>query len=102
MKKLSFLLITLFLINSCGAVKEAGKVMRNEKIQTTDEFLVKKRDPLVLPPNYEEMPQPRSSNKKNENEGEKIKKILKAPQTESISKKKPSSFEESILNRIGK
>lgn len=88
MKKLSFLLITLFLINSCGAVKEAGKVMRNEKIQTTDEFLVKKRDPLVLPPNYEEMPQPRSSNKKNENEGEKIKKILKAPQTESISKKK--------------
>ena len=102
MKKLSFLLITLFLINSCGAVKEAGKVMRNEKIQTTDEFLVKKRDPLVLPPNYEEMTQPRSSNKKNENEGEKIKKILKAPQTESISKKKPSSVEESILNRIGK
>jgi len=102
MKKLSFLLITLFLINSCGTFKEAGKVMRNEKIQTTDEFLVKKRDPLVLPPNYEEMPQPRSSNKKNENEEEKIKKILKAPQTESISKKKPSSVEESILNRIGK
>ena len=67
MKKLNFLLLTLFLTVSCGTIKEAGKVMRNEKIQTTDEFLVKKRDPLVLPPNYEEMPQPRSSNKKKEN-----------------------------------
>ena len=88
MKKLNFLLLTLFLTVSCGTIKEAGKVMRNEKIQTTDEFLVKKRDPLVLPPNYEEMPQPRSSNKKKENGDEKIKKIIKAPQTERISKKK--------------
>ena len=31
---------------------DARKVLRNEKIKTTDEFLVKKREPLVLPPDY--------------------------------------------------
>ena len=37
------LLLTLFFIVSCGGLKDAGKVLRNEKIQTTDEFLVEKR-----------------------------------------------------------
>ena len=40
MKKLIFLLI---LITGCNTFKDVGKVMRNEKTTTTDEFLVKKR-----------------------------------------------------------
>ena len=40
------------------AKSEAKKVLSNEKIKTTDEFLVKKRDPLVLPPNYKDLPKP--------------------------------------------
>ena len=40
--------------------KEAGKMLRNEKIITTDEFLVEKKQPLVLPPNYEKIPEPGS------------------------------------------
>ena len=44
--------------------KEAGKVLRNEKIKTTDEFLVKKKEPLVLPPDYEKIPEPGSAKKK--------------------------------------
>ena len=52
MKKLSFFFLLIILLNSCG-FKEAGQVLRNEKIRTTDEFLVKKREPLVLPPDYE-------------------------------------------------
>jgi len=35
-----FLLLTVV---SCGTFSEVGKVMRNEKINTTDEFLVKKK-----------------------------------------------------------
>ena len=42
MKKIYILLISLFTLNSCGGFKEAGKVLRNEKTTTTDEFLVKK------------------------------------------------------------
>ena len=58
MKNTSFILICIILLTSCGGISDAGKVLRNEKIKTTDEFLVKKRNPLVLPPNYEEIPEP--------------------------------------------
>ena len=102
MKNIQFLLIISFLLASCGSLKDAGKVLRNEKIKSTDEFLVKKRNPLVLPPNFEEIPEPGSISKKNENEDEKIKKIIKAPKTNSSLKSKSSSLEESILNRIRK
>ena len=77
----------LFLLASCGGLKDAGKVLRNEKVRTTDEFLVKKRNPLVLPPNFEEIPAPDSILKKKEDEKDKIKKILRAPRSENLSKK---------------
>ena len=58
-------------LNGCTSLKEAGKVLRNEKTNSTDEFLVKKRNPLVLPPNFEDVPKPGSINKKSQNEKEK-------------------------------
>ena len=102
MKSIYFLLIGLFLLISCSGLKDAGKVLRNEKVITTDEFLVKKRNPLVLPPNFEDLPEPGSKTQIKENEEEKIKKILKAPQDNNNLINKPSSVEESILNRIRK
>ena len=74
MKSIYFLLIGLFLLISCSGLKDAGKVLRNEKVVTTDEFLVKKKDPLVLPPKYEELPIPKS---KQETEKTSLEKILK-------------------------
>ena len=99
----NFYLINVFLIflTACSGLKDAGKVLRNEKIRTTDEFLVKKRNPLVLPPNYEEIPEPGSILNKKLNQEDKIKKLLKAPETKE-DKKVPSSVENSILNRIRK
>ena len=77
--------------------------MRNEKIKTTDEFLVKKRNPLVLPPNYEEIPEPGTElRKKKEFDEENLKKILKAQQTDNMRQNKSSSVEESILYKIRK
>ena len=94
--------LALFLLVSCGSIKDAGKVLRNEKANSTDEFLVKKRNPLVLPPNYDQIPEPGSiiSNKKSNEDT--FKKILKAPVMESQKKIESSSIEESILNRIRK
>ena len=102
MKNIYFLLISSFLLAACGGLKDAGKVLRNEKIKTTDEFLVKKRNPLVLPPDFEKIPEPGSISKTKEDEDEKIKKILKVPKIDNINKKQPSSIEESILDRIRK
>ena len=102
MKKINFLILVLFLLVSCGGLKDAGKVLRNEKVRTTDEFLVKKRNPLVLPPNFEEIPTPDSMLKKKKNKKDKIKKILKAPRSENLLKNKSSSIEQEILNKIRK
>tara|TARA_B000000609_G_C23893008_1_gene199316 strand:+ start:65 stop:373 length:309 start_codon:yes stop_codon:yes gene_type:complete len=102
MKNIKIIFIILLLLNGCTSLKEAGKVLRNEKTNSTDEFLVKKRNPLVLPPNFEDVPKPGSINKKSQNEKEKIKKILNAPKTEEPSTGKSSSIEESILKRIRK
>ena len=63
MIKIFFLISLMIFLFSCG---DAAKVLRNEKIKTTDEFLVKKKEPLVLPPDYNEIPEPGSiSDKKN-------------------------------------
>ena len=102
MKNILFFLIISFLLASCGGLKDAGKVLKNEKIRTTDEFLVKKRNPLVLPPDFEKIPEPGSISQKEEDEDEKIKKILKAPKRDNNSKKETSTIEESILDRIRK
>ena len=100
MKKINFLILIIFLTASCSGFKEAGKVLRNEKVRTTDEFLVKKKAPLELPPNYEELPLPNSK----ENLQKPIKKIEEILNTSKVdtSQEKPSSIEDSILNNIRK
>lgn len=98
MKKFIKIFVISHFLTSCGDV---GKVLRNEKINSTDEFLVKKKGPLVLPPNYEEIPSPDSISKKTDKEQNKIKSILKAPK-KSGSKSNSSSVEQSILEKIRK
>ena len=101
MSKLKLLLPFYIFITSCGALSDAGKVLRNEKVQTTDEFLVEKRNPLVIPPNFEEIPEPGSITEEKVSNESKIKKILKSPQVKKETSKN-SSIEESILNDIRK
>jgi len=104
MKNKILLFIALFFLTSCGALSDAGKVLRNEKKDTTDEFLVKKREPLVLPPDYDKIPAPNSKSDKdiqNSNEN-KIKKILENKEDKNSVGKKSSSTEESILKQIKK
>ena len=61
MKNISLLLITSLILFSCNS--NIGKILRNEKISSTDEFLVKKKEPLILPPDYTKIPEPGSLNK---------------------------------------
>lgn len=86
---------------SCGGLSDAGKVLRNEKTKTTDEFLVKKREPLSLPPDFKKLPEPRSLETEKENSKNEVSKILRIPE-ENNSSKKSSSIEQSIINQIGK
>ena len=100
MKKIYFLFFTLILY-SCTSLEDAGKVLRNEKIKTTDEFLIKKKEPLVLPPDYNEIPKPGSLSNKTKNKNN-LKKILKSNDKKTTNNTGSSSVENSIINKIKK
>ncbi len=98
-----FIIIIFFLFTGCNTLSEAGKVLRNEKVNTTDEFLVKKKQPLELPPDYNELPTPKSQKIKNQrNDNENLKKILNAPEQGKNNEDQSISVEKSILERIRK
>ena len=64
---------------------------------------MKKKNPLILPPDYEEIPEPGSlSSKSDINEEEKIKKILKALKKKNQTKNISLSIEQTILDQIKK
>ena len=102
MNKNIYLILMMIFLVSCGGFKEAGKVLRNEKISNNDEFMVKKKDPLVFPPGFSKIPEPGSSNKSKINKKEEIKSILNVPEVVSSSEKKSRSIEQSILEKIKK
>jgi len=97
---LYFILLTF--LHSCGGASDAAKVLKNEKITNTDEFLVKKRDPLILPPEYDTLPKPNSQNKSEKKDDNKINKILKLPDQSTSTATGSSSVEESIIKNIRK
>ena len=101
MKNLVIFFSSIILLSACSSLEEAGKVLRNEKINSTDEFLVKKKEPLVLPPDYSKIPEPNSSSSnKEKDENQKIKKILKVPKDATLETNKSKSTEETILRNI--
>ena len=93
------ILIATFL-SSCGTLKEG---FTNQKKNNTDEFLIEKKSPLVMPPDYNELPIPDEEN--IENDSNKIKSLIsKSKNVESEKKldEKKSTFEKSILKKIKK
>ena len=58
-KKL-FILILLIPLFSCQSVKDA---LTGKKYESSDEFLVIKKNPLVLPPDFNELPSPEDAKK---------------------------------------
>ena len=100
--KLYLLIIFLIILNSCGGLDDAGKVLRNEKIRTNDEFLIKKREPLSLPPEYKKLPQPNTIKISKEKTDNNINKILKIPKEETSPNSGKLSVEQSIIEKIRK
>ena len=50
-----FLLVVVLLLYSCQSVKDA---LTGKKYESSDEFLVIKKNPLVLPPDFQSLPEP--------------------------------------------
>ena len=56
MNKIFLLIILLFIITSCQNVKDA---LQGKKYESSDEFLVIKKNPLILPPSFNDLPTPK-------------------------------------------
>ena len=102
MKKILSLFALIFLFNSCQSL-EKGLGFRKD---IPDEFLVEKRNPLVMPPNYDLVP-PDSVNQNNQkDEKDNLKEIFnknlgKGKQDSGTNKGADSgSLEKSILEKI--
>ena len=57
-KKILLFLITLLALSACAGAKDA--LQGKKRSDNSDEFLVQKKNPLILPPNYGELPVPSS------------------------------------------
>ena len=102
--KIFFLIIGLFtFVASCGV----GKALAPQKKSGSEEFLVKKKSPLVMPPNYGELPVPdTNSNDSNQNtDKNKIENLISNKDNTSLQNNNDTSnqnLEKSILNKIKK
>ena len=102
-KKTIFPMLLIFLVTSCadtwGNVKRG---LTGAKQKSTDEFLVEKKDPLILPPDFDNLPSP-SDREEAIEEISIIEKTLKqAYEKEIISSSTGGSTEDSILKQIRK
>ena len=66
-KKIIYLFLLVFFVTSCGGTFDNVKRgLTGAKKQSTDEFLIQKKDPLILPPDYENLPSPDEVTSSNE------------------------------------
>ena len=108
MKKNKFALLTffglLFFLSSCGSGALTGG-----KKDNTDEFLVQKKNPLVVPPDYNDLPMPQDQKIKDDqrtaNIDDEIKKLMESEKKDSVSNNDSagdSSLEDSIIKILNK
>ena len=101
-----FLLIFLFLLSGCQDVK---KGFSGKKIDQGEEFLVIKKNPLVVPPDFEKMPIPKNEIEKSNsikvenNQDSDFKKLLKT-QDQNVdildSRENTGDLEKKIIDKI--
>ena len=107
MKKHKFYIIFLSLViilTSCQKFSEG--MTGSKRSKTSDEFLVHKKKPLVMPPDFDDMPSPKQNKQKEEElsaSSESIEDLLnikKQENDESFKNGNGSSLEQSILKKI--
>ena len=74
--KIIYLICFLFFLSACQSIKDG---LTGKKNENSDEFLVKKKNPLELPPSYGDLPEPKAKKSENLEDSidEDIEKIIK-------------------------
>ena len=99
-KILIFFQLILFLY-SCSTIKEG---FTNQKKSSSDEFLVEKKSPLVMPPDYNDLPVPDQNKETLEINENKIKDLVTKNENENGENNNSEDgnldIEQSILKKI--
>ena len=108
MKKKNFQVLFILLIFNfllgCQSLKSG--LEGNKKSKSAEEFLIEKKSPLVLPPNFSKLPTPKNTNKNassNSSESFNLEKVLKKKQNtnnELGESKSAQTLEKTILEKI--
>ena len=96
---LIFLFLFVLFISGCADIK-AG--LTGQRSKNADEFLVKKKDPLVMPPRWEELPNPDEDTSLEENPEEAFTISINTDNSDTSSEsfENTSDIESSILKNI--
>ena len=102
-KKIIILLFSILFLFSCSSAKDV--LQGKKRSDTSDEFLIEKKNPLIVPPDINELPVPLDQeDQANNQEDIDIKKVLKIDENQETNTESnngnQNSLEESILERI--
>ncbi len=102
--KIYGILLALFFLHSCGSFGEA--LQGKKRSDQGDEFLIDKKNPLTMPPDFDKLPQPGEtkikSTKEIQTDNSNIKDLLKNSKINDnkINTDETTSIENSILKKI--
>ena len=91
---LGFLVI---LISGCNVVKEG---FASSKKNSGDEFMIEKKSPLIMPPDYKELPIPGSETNLKINDKNAVKDLIKKPNKNKINLNKLEKIDQNLENSI--
>ena len=100
------IIIIFFLITACASSwDDVKKGLGGEKRTSTDEFLVRKKEPLVMPPKWKNLPEPGGAIESDDEvrEATDIEELMKLGKNEESSteyEQGSGTLEESILKKI--
>ena len=100
------IIIIFFLITACASSwEDVKKGLGGEKRTSTDEFLVRKKEPLVMPPKWKNLPEPGGVMKSDDEveettDIEELIKLGKNKESSTNYEQGNGSLEESILKKI--
>ena len=98
-KLLNLFFLFLFILNSCGTVREG---FQNPKKNSSDEFLVEKKSPLVIPPEFDQLPVPKDNKDQINNTQSSFKTLVSDTEQEIDENLSNKNLEETLLDKIKK
>ena len=101
LKKLFLSLIVIFILSSCQSIRDNLSMKKKDSV---DEFLIQKKNPLVVPPEFSKLPVPKNQTKDmddNNDENLDLSKVIDGSNTVKETKSS-NDLEKSISDILNK